>query len=209
MNQFFLKVLVVGVYLLSCSEKRTSTIPSTTNSIDLILAVPDTTVNKSELFYDTKKSRWTLNDQLYSGYAVSFYSEGSLKEKFGILKGRKQNQAIHWHSNGHYKHVANYHNGKLNGDKKTWSSDSSHILLSHLKYVAGKLHGEQSKWYPTGELFKKFNFKMGKEEGLQQAFRRNGALFANYEAREGRIFGLKKATLCFGLEDGKIKKSQY
>jgi antitoxin component YwqK of YwqJK toxin-antitoxin module len=86
-----------------------------------------------------------------------------------------------------------------------WSPDSSHVLLSHLNYVAGKVHGEQKKWYPTGELFKKLHLNMGKEEGLQQAFRKNGVLFANYEAKKGRVFGLKKAVLCFGLEDEKIQ----
>lgn len=208
MNQYFLIVLILGVCLISCAEKRTSIISSPTNSADILLAIPDTTVDKSKLYYDTKRSLWTLNDQLYSGYTVSFYPDNTLKEKFGILKGRKQNRAIYWYSDGHYKRVANYHNGKLNGNKKAWSSDSSHILLSHLKYVSGKLHGEQKKWYPTGELFKKLNLNMGKEEGLQQAFRKNGALFANYEAREGRVFGLKKATLCFGLEDESIQQQK-
>ena len=48
---------------------------------------------------------------------------------------------------------------------------------------------------------------MGKEEGIQQAFRKNGDLYANYEAKNGRIFGLKKASLCFGLENQKIKNN--
>ena len=131
--------------------------------------------------------------------------DNSLKEKFGIQNGRKQNEAIQWYADGHYKHLANYQNGKSHGDKKTWSADSSHILLAHLKYKEGKPHGAQTKWYPTGELFKKLNLNMGKEEGLHQAFRKNSALYANYEAKEGRTFGLRKATLCYSLEDENIQ----
>ena len=205
MNRNLLKVLILGMLLGSCTEKASTKISSTKNSATTLLNIPNKIVHKSELFYDTKKSIWTLKNQLYSGYAVTYYADSTLKEKFGILKGRKQHQAIHWYADGHYKHLTNYHNGKPHGDKKTWSTDSLHTLLVHLKYNNGKLHGKQIKWYPTGELFKKLNLNMGKEEGIQQAFRKNGALYANYEAREGRIFGLKKAKLCYSLEDENVQ----
>jgi len=201
MNRYFLMILILGVLITACTEGTITKIPSPTSVVETSLDVPDTIVNKSALFYNTKNSRWTLNDQSYSGYAISFYQDSTLKEKFGILNGRKQNQAIEWFSDGHFKHVTHYQKGKLHGEKKSWSHDPPHILVSHLNYVSGKAHGEQKKWYPTGELFKKLHLNMGKEEGLQQAFRKNGVLFANYEAREGRIFGLKKAALCFGIEN--------
>lgn len=206
MNRGLFLTYLLIVLTISCTKKTSSKTSHTTKSIKTIVDLPDITVNKSALDYDRKKSMWSLKGQLYSGYAVTFHKDNTtLKEKFGIFNGKKQNAAIQWFSDGHYKHITNYYNGKPHGDKKTWSSDSSHILVSHLNYVSGKVHGEQKKWYPTGELFKKLNFNMGKEEGIQQAFRKNGALFANYEARKGRIFGLKKATLCFGIQDDKIR----
>lgn len=198
--------LIVVIFLLGCKEKKEPEITTLITSVDTLLDnIPDKIVNKSDLFYNTKNSIWTLNNELYSGYAVSFYPKNTLKEKFGILNGKKQNQSIQWYSDGHYKYQTNYHKGKLHGNKKSWSPDSTHILVSHLKYVGGKPHGEQKKYYPTGELFKKLNLNMGKEEGLQQAFRENGALFANYEAREGRIYGLKKSKLCFQLDDEEVQ----
>ncbi|MEL6535699.1 MAG: membrane-binding protein [Bacteroidota bacterium] len=196
---------ILFIALLGCTERSVQLVPSATESADTYLAIPDGEIEKSELFYDREKSLWTWNNQVYSGYAVSYHGDGTLKEKFGILEGRKQNQAIHWYPDGHYERAANYHMGKLHGDKKTWSADTAHTLLSHLQYVAGKAHGEQKIWYPTGELFKKLHLNMGQEEGLQQAFRKNGALFAKYEALDGRIFGLKKAALCFGLSDENIQ----
>ncbi|WP_339752656.1 membrane-binding protein [Algoriphagus aquimarinus] len=205
MHQNFLTLLILGLCLIGCSEKKTLPIYSPPNPVETLSEIPDIVVDISELLYDTKTSIWTLNEQLFSGYAVSFYPDGTPKEKIGILKGRKQNQAITWYADGHYKDIATYHQGKLNGDKKNWSPDPAHILESHLHYVSGKPHGEQKKWYPSGEVFKILHLNMGKEEGLQQAFRENGALFANYEAREGRIFGLKKTALCYGLEDENIQ----
>ncbi len=193
---------------LSCSEqvKKEALVMSFKEPSCLI--IPDLEVEKSSLFYDTERSLWTLNEELYSGYATSFYEDGTLKEKIGILKGRKQNESNSWFPDGHFKQTANYHLGKLDGEKKSWSSDTSHVLISHLNYHLGKAHGEQKKWYVTGEIFKIMNLNMGKEEGMQQAFRKNGDLFANYEAREGRIFGLKKSALCFGLEEEEVQSKK-
>ena len=207
MHQNLLAIFILSIFLTACAEKTRipTKISHTPDQVDTLLEVPNNLVDKSALSYNNKTSLWTLNDQLYSGYAVSFYRDSVLKEKIGIINGRKQNQAIQWYPDGHYKQLANYHKGKLHGEKKSWSSDSSHVLITHLNYHLGKVHGVQKIWYPTGEIFKKLNLNMGREEGMQQAFRKNGDLFANYEAREGRIFGLKKTALCYGLEDEKVQ----
>lgn len=206
MNQHLWIALTVSVLLAGCAEKKSTTKTSHTPSpVDTLVEIPNKQVDKSTLYYNTKTSLWTLDDQLYSGYAVSFYRDSTLKEKIGILNGRKQNQAIQWYRDGHYKQMANYHQGKLHGEKRIWSADSAHVLIAHLNYHTGKAHGEQKKWYSTGEIFKKLNINMGREEGIQQAFRKNGDLFANYEARAGRIFGLKKSALCYELEDEDVQ----
>lgn len=204
MNRFFLSLLSISfLFLLGCSEQKGKLIAN--NTADTVIEVPDTLVEKSVLKYNHKTSIWTLNDVPYSGFAVSYYPDKSLKEKFGILNGKKHSNFIQWYPDGHFKNVAAYDKGKLHGEKKIWSQDSTHILIAHYNYHTGWPHGEQKKWYPTGELFKKMNLNRGKEEGMQQAFRKNGALYANYEAREGRIFGLKKAKLCYSLEDENVK----
>lgn len=206
MNQKLLIVFMFCILLTGCSERAsTTTISLVPNPFDTLLEIPNKIVDKSALYYNTKTSLWTLDDQLYSGYAVSFYRDSMLKEKIGILKGRKQNKAVKWYPDGHYKQLANYHKGKLHGEKKLWSSDSTHILIAQLNYHTGKAHGEQKKWYSTGEVYKKLNLNMGKEEGIQQAFRKNGDLYANYEARSGRIFGLKKSALCYDLDDENVQ----
>lgn len=172
------------------------------------LKVPLEEVDKSELAYNPKKSLWTLDSVPFSGYSVTYNQDSILIQKFGILDGRKQNEALDWYADGRIRYLSNYHQGRLHGEKKVWSKDSTHILLAHYNYHLGKAHGVQKQWYPTGELFKVRQMINGKEEGIQQAFRKNGELYSNYEAREGRIFGLKKATLCYGLEDGEIKQKE-
>ncbi len=206
MNPILIWAFLICVFLCSCSEKKETT--SSPNKDEQLLDIPEVIVDKSTLFYDKKSSIWTLNGELFSGYAVSYYQDSMLKQKMGILAGKKQNQSIDWYPDGHYSLIANYHLGKLDGEKKIWSPDSPHILIAHLNFNKGKAHGEQKKWYPTGELFQKLNMNMGREEGNQQAFRKNGALFANYEAKAGRIFGLKRATLCFSLEEEDIQEEE-
>ncbi len=161
-------------------------------------------VDKSKLEYNNKTSIWSLNNQPFSGYAIDYFENGMRKEKFGVLNGRKEGEAKAWFPNGNIRQSANYKQGKLHGEKLTYSSESKEQLLSHLTYKLGKVHGTQKKWYPSGEIFKILNLNMGVEEGMQQAFRKNGDLYANYEAKEGRIYGLKRSSLCFGLEDEKV-----
>lgn len=201
-------VLIISIFLSKCSKNKTPKISSTINLENVRKEIPDILTLKKELLYDAKKSIWTSEGKLYSGFAVSYYPNNLLKQKFGILNGKKHLLENQWFKDGFYKQQLNYLNGKLNGDKKSWSADSSHTLLTHFKFLSGKPHGKQIKWYPTGELFKIMHLNMGKEEGLQQAFRKNGDLYANYEAKEGRIFGLKKAKLCYSLKDEKIKSKK-
>lgn len=208
MKPVFLILFSVGIVLASCTEKKElqqPLAPELTERPVELPEIPDVTVAISALQYDNSVSLWTLNGQSYSGHAVRYYPGSILQERICFWKGKKQNQAIQWYPDGHYKQVANYHLGKLHGEKKRWSHESTHVLLAHLNYHAGKAHGEQTQWYPTGELFKKVHLNMGREEGIQQAYRKNGVVFANYEAKNGRIFGLKKAALCYDLEAESIK----
>lgn len=191
----------LSLFFLGCGKpvKKETTKPL--KEVIQLLEVPTNIIDKSILDYRKNNSLWTLNGKVFSGYAVSYFPNSTLKSKFGILNGRKQNEATDWYPNGQIKQLAFYHKGKLHGEKKNWSADAQYHLISHLNYYLGKAHGQQKKWYPTGEIFKVLHLEMGKEEGIQQAFRKNGKLFANYEARNGRIFGLKRAALCYDLEE--------
>lgn len=191
------------VLMISCTNDERSKKINDRSSTDVPIDIPNITIDQSTLLYNNKKSLWTLNEKPYSGHAISYYQDSTIKEKISFLNGKKENQAKHWYPNGHLKQLAHYHKGKLHGQKKVWSSES--LLLSHLNYQSGQPHGEQKTWYPTGELHKKLTLNKGREKGIQQAFRKNGALYANYEAKEGRIFGLKKASLCYGLENENIQ----
>ena len=206
MKNNLILLLLLAFTIICCKPSNNDIHESVNDKIEIkSIEIPEILLEKSQLDYNPKKSLWTSNGNPFSGYATSYHQDSTLRQKFGILDGKKQNESVEWYSDGHMKIYANYYKGKLEGEKKSWSPDSSHILVSHLNYQRGKLNGTQKKWYPTGEIFKILNLVEGKEEGIQQAYRKNGNLFANYEARDGRIFGLKRAALCFGLDEEKIQ----
>ena len=201
-NILFVLLIIIGV---SCSTQVKTTINKSAHSALQSLDVPANTIDKSKLDYNPKTSLWTLDSIRYSGYAVSYFPDSTLKQKFGIVNGKKQNESTEWYPDGRVKYLVNYHEGKLHGEKKSWSVDTTHHLVSHLNYRLGKAHGVQKQWYLTGEIFKVLQLNDGREEGIQKAFRKNGTIYANYEAKEGRIFGLKRAALCFELVDEEVQ----
>ena len=205
MKRINLALFLLSMITVSCAKKTEKVSSVISRTTDIEIQIPDITVDLKLLDYDNQTSLWTSNNQLFSGYGVSYYQSGVLKEKISFWNGRKQNQSTLWYEDNHLKRISNYQQGRLHGMKKSWSPDRRHVLISHLNYYMGKAHGQQTFWYPSGELYKKLNLNMGKEDGMQMAFRKNGDLYANYEAKEGRIFGLKKAALCYGLEDENIK----
>ena len=156
------------------------------------LKINDTIVDVNDLVYNRETSVWEIDNKPFSGYAVTKFENGSLKRKFGVLNGKKQNEDVTWFKNGKIRSKANYYNGKLHGKKQIWIQDSIYTLVAEYNNHLGKGHGKQTKWYATGELFQIRNLQMGIEEGMQQAFRKNGDLYTNYEAKNGRIFDLKK-----------------
>ncbi len=193
-------LIILG--LLCCEEEKKEILEIKSEQVIVeALEVPNRLIPDTLASYDRHNSLWTINKEPFSGYVVSKYPDGSMKEKVGVLNGKKQNRTTKWFANGELKMLANYHKGQLHGKKKRWSIENDHILVALLNYHLGKVHGEQKLWYTSGEIYKKLKMNMGKEEGIQQAFRKNGKLYANYEAKEGRIFGLKKASLCYGIED--------
>lgn len=205
MQWITLVLIVLSAFFLGCTDNNAPDNLDVIKQLNTSVEIPDVVVDKSTLHYDNQVSFWTLNNELFTGYAVVYHQDSTLKEKAGFFNGKKQGEAITWYPGGQVLRIANYNKGKLHGSNKTWSRGEDHILISQLNYYQGKAHGEQRKWYPTGELYKVLQMTMGKEEGIQQAFRENGDLYANYEAKNGRIFGLKKAALCYGLEDQKIQ----
>lgn len=201
---------MINLFFLGCqsSFEKDKQVKVSAFTIAPSVDIPNQSVHISSLEFQRDGGLWTLEGKPYSGQVVSYFPDSSIQQRFSVLDGKKENEAVIWYPDGHYRELAYYHQGKLHGAKKNWATGSDHLLISHLNYHMGKGHGVQKKWYDTGQLFKKINLHMGREEGIQQAFRKNGDIYVNYEAKAGRIFGLKKSALCFELDDEKVQNEK-
>ena len=162
MKLLFCSLLCLSLLTLGCIDQKER--PVADSYVDTIATIPDTIVEKSSLQYNHQQSIWTSGDVPFSGYAVQYFPNHQLKEKFAILNGKRQNEMTMWYPDGHLKTVATYDLGKLHGPKRIWSQDSGHVLIALYNYHRGKPHGAQKKWYPNGQLFNKLNLRHGQEE---------------------------------------------
>ena len=164
-------ILIVCLIVSGCSDHKKAKLNSASKAAVIKpLKIKDTIVGVDNLVYHRETSVWKINNKLFSGYAVTKFENGSLRRKFGVLNGQKQNEDVTWFKTGKIRSKANYHKGKLHGKKQIWIQDSLYTLVAEYNNHLGKGHGRQTKWYATGELFQSRNLHMGKEEGIQQVY---------------------------------------
>lgn len=194
--------------LWSCQDqmKQPAVVQETSDSFK----VPQVDWTPHEVFFDRSNSTWyhKSDSNLVSGYVNEYFADGTLFRQVGLVNGKKEGKKLTYFQDGRLRFEETYLNNKLHGTVRRWSMVSGYQLIAYLQYQSGKPHGEQKKWYNTGELHKHLHLVDGREEGLQKAFRKNGAVYANYEAKNGRVFGLKRANLCYELDNEQIVFNQ-
>lgn len=176
------------------------------NNVDETLINTSKIILKDSLILNGNEGNWYYKNKLYSGFAVQYYSDGSLKDKTGFLNGKKEGIYKVWFQNGVLKLESNYHKNTLVGTYKVWWNNANLALESF--YKKGKKEGVERQWYLDGSLSKERNLVKGRENGLQRAWLQNGKIYINYEAKNGRTFGLKRANLCYQLKNEKIAENK-
>ncbi|MRI00200.1 hypothetical protein GH721_06575 [Kriegella sp. EG-1] len=163
-------------------------------------------VDKKELKLNPIEAIWYYKGQPYNGYSLKYHSNGTVEERLGFYKGKREGIAKRWSKNGVLRVESFYKNNRLNGTYRSWWENGT--LGSQATYVNGKMNGVEKKWYPNGVLAKERQLVDGNEEGLQKAWLQNGTLYVNYEAKNGRIFGMKRANSCYQLENEVVVRSK-
>lgn len=161
---------------------------------------------KEELTLNQLEGTWYYKNSPYDGYSIALHENGTLAEKVGFIKGKREGEAQKWSEAGVLRVAYHYKNNRLEGSYKSWWENGQ--LAQDANYVNGNMNGVEKKWYPDGQLAKERQLLNGKEEGLQKAWLQNGTLYVNYEAKNGRIFGLRRANSCYQLEDEVVIKSE-
>ncbi|WP_323787984.1 toxin-antitoxin system YwqK family antitoxin [Psychroserpens sp.] len=160
-------------------------------------------VNKSALELKSNLGLMYYQNQPFNGTSVTHYNGIVKAESIQYSHGKRHGLYQKWFPNGALSFEAHYVNGLQEGKAKSWWKNGN--LRSEANYKGGIVNGIQKQWYKSGAKFKEMSIVNGQEEGLQKAWRENGKIYNNYEAKNGRIFGLKRASLCYELEDEKVK----
>ncbi|MEO9893895.1 hypothetical protein [Aurantibacter sp.] len=163
-------------------------------------------VDKKELELNPIEAKWYYKGHPFNGYSIKYYPNGTVEERLGFYKGKREGIAKRWSKNGVLRVESFYKNNRLTGTYKSWWENGN--LGSQTAYLKGEINGVEKKWYPNGVLAKERQLVNGKEEGMQKAWLQNGALYVNYEAKNGRIFGMKRANSCYQLEDEVVVRSK-
>ena len=161
---------------------------------------------KEELTLNQLEGTWYYKNSPYDGYSIALHENGTLAEKVGFIKGKREGEAQKWSEAGVLRVAYHYKNNRLEGSYKSWWENGQ--LAQEANYVNGNMNGVEKKWYADGQLAKERQLVNGREEGLQKAWLKNGTLYVNYEAKNGRIFGLRRANSCYQLEDEVVIRSE-
>lgn len=170
------------------------------------IEVKQETKFKEELTLNQLEGTWYYKNSPYDGYSIALHENGTLAEKVGFIKGKREGEAQKWSEAGVLRVAYHYKNNRLEGSYKSWWENGQ--LAQDANYVNGNMNGIEKKWYPDGQLAKERQLLKGREEGLQKAWLQNGTLYVNYEAKNGRIFGLRRANSCYQLEDEVVIRSE-
>ncbi|WP_324027289.1 toxin-antitoxin system YwqK family antitoxin [Maribacter sp. BPC-D8] len=171
-----------------------------------IITIKEETKFKEELVLNQLEGTWYYKNSPYDGYSLALHENGTLAEKVGFIKGKREGVVQRWSNTGVLRVEFHYKNNRLEGSYKSWWENGQ--LAQEATYVNGNMDGVEKKWYPDGQLAKERQLVKGREEGLQKAWLQNGILYVNYEAKNGRIFGLRRANSCYQLEDEVVIKSE-
>lgn len=192
MKSFYLIVALFS--LISCHEVGVNTV-----GIIEAFIIDDVEVKKDKLTLNQLEGKWYYNNQPFNGYSVKFHSNGTLLERLGFYKGKREGVARRWSKNGVLRSESYYNQNRLVNVYKSWWENGEQAEESN--YINGVKQGVEKKWFSSGQLAKLRRLVDGKEEGIQQAWLSNGKLYVNYEAKNGRIFGMRRANSCYKLED--------
>jgi antitoxin component YwqK of YwqJK toxin-antitoxin module len=194
-------ILIVLVLQLGCN-----TTPKTEAKTTEPVTIKQETKFKEELTLNQLEGTWYYKNSPYDGYALTLHENGTLAEKVGFVKGKRQGLVQRWSSTGVLRVEFHYKNNRLEGSYKSWWENGQ--LAQEANYVNGDMDGIEKKWYLDGQLAKERQLVNGREKGLQKAWLQNGTLYVNYEAKNGRIFGLRRANSCYQLEDEVVVRSE-
>ena len=94
------------------------------------------------------------------------------------------------YSNGNLEEILEIENGIIHGENKRYYPSGQ--LLYRVMLKNGKEEGESKSYYESGKLWSKCFYKDGKAEGFQRKYHENGQLWSEIEYKDDKRIGEMK-----------------
>lgn len=121
------------------------------------------------------------------GEWTRYYTGGGVKAKIEYIENSDSSYAQLFNERGKKIAEGHYINEKKVGK---WTFFSNNKKISEEHFVNGQKHGISKKFYPTGELFEKSEWRNGKQEGNYEVFFKNGKPYMQCKYSNGKRNGL-------------------
>jgi antitoxin component YwqK of YwqJK toxin-antitoxin module len=187
---------------LGCAEKKEVEVTSNFSEVD-VSQIPMDTVSSVDSGLRLNNGIYYYNNKPFSGFTKEVYGNGSLKSVGSYYQGMQHGITKTFYLNGSIRDSRSYKENIGYGRHYGYWENGN--MKFDFTYYFDKREGIQKQWYESGSAYAFLNFKADREHGLQQAWRENGKPYINYEAKDGFRYGLQKSSLCYTLEDEKVK----
>jgi antitoxin component YwqK of YwqJK toxin-antitoxin module len=189
MRKYFLYIILsLSFFSFSQREQKQETL------------IPEITVEEGNSSLHKENGVYYFDNSLFSGYIISKYENGNLKEKSGYVNGKKQGLSQTWFDNGTIQDERYYTNGEKDGIHRGWYENGSKRF--EYSFKDGLNDGVSTEWYQSGEILKRIVYKNGTEENAK-AWGINGKLYINYVVKNGVIYGMNNSNPCYSLKNEK------
>lgn len=164
---------------------------------------PSNAVVKNEMQKGFQMSEGVLyKDGLpFNGEQDGFFLDSTLKVKRSYLAGKLEGKSTSWFVKGEIAAIRTYHKGIKIGVHEGWWPNG-HRKFIHPFDDQGRYNGTLKEWYPSGQIYREFNYKNGKENGSQKVWKSDGRIKANYTIKNGERFGLMSLKYCGKVFNG-------
>jgi antitoxin component YwqK of YwqJK toxin-antitoxin module len=119
----------------------------------------------------------------YTGWEVSFYANGQVKELCQYKNGKPDGLFRKWRVDGEKQIEGNYKDGKRDGLYTEWFRDG---LKREENYKDGKRDGLYTEWwFRDGQKNQEGNYKDGKKDGLWFFYNEDGTVDFRENYKDG------------------------
>ena len=136
----------------------------------------------------------------YTGWIKEFHNNGSVKVLSQLKDGLKDGFITFWNINGLRIIEGHYVKGKREGTWTMWFDDGGSTIA---EYLNGKLHGESSSFYTTGNIATIGKYLNGKKTGVWFDYNDAGLKFRETHYKKETEIRLEK----YFNDDGRLWRS--